>query len=69
MPQMVVYRPSPKRSRDTIAHWLGPDEKTFCGRDLKRTVGWERHDGSPFHMCGRCMRSAAVQERANRAGG
>jgi len=63
MPQLVVYKPSPKGRQDTIAHWLGPDDTTFCGHDLKHTLGWEPHDGSPYRMCGRCMRSAGVQER------
>jgi len=62
MPQIVVYYPIGKHRWDTIGHWLGPDDTTFCGRDIKHTVGWEPHDGSPYRMGGRCMRSAAVQE-------
>ena len=64
MPQIVVYNPSHKRKRDKIAHWLRPDGRTFCGRNPKRSVGWEPHDGSPSRMCGRCMGSACgvVQE-------
>ena len=62
MQQIVVYNPTGKHGRDTIAHWLGPDDTMFCGRDLKRTAGWESHDSCPYRMCGRCMRSAAVQE-------
>jgi len=58
VPQLVVYNPSHKRSEDKIAHWLGPDGTTFCGRNPKRSIGWEPHDGSPYRMCGRCMRSA-----------
>jgi len=58
MPQIVVYKPSFKRSRDMIAHWLSPDGTTFCGRDPKRNIGWEPYDGSPYRLCGRCMRSA-----------
>ena len=58
VPQIVVYNPSHKRIRNPIAHWLRSDGKTFCGHDLKRSVGWEPHDGSPYRICGRCMRSA-----------
>ena len=57
-PQIVVYNPSHKRNRNPIAHWLWPDSRTFCGRDLKRSVGWEPCDGPPHRMCGRCERSA-----------
>ena len=58
MLQIVVYNPTHKRLRSLIAHWLRPNGRTFCGRDPRRSVGWERHDGSTYRMCGRCMRSA-----------
>ena len=58
VPQIVVYNPSHKRIRNPIAHWLRSDGRTLCGRNLKRSVGWEPHDGSPYRMCGRCMWSA-----------
>ena len=62
MPQIVVYNPTGKHRRDTIGHWLRPDGTTFCGHDLNRTIDWEPHDGSPYRMCGRCVRLAAAQE-------
>ena len=59
VPQTVVYNPSHRGIRKLFAHWLRPDGKTFCGRDPKRSVGWEPfYDASPYRMCGRCMRSA-----------
>jgi len=69
VPQIVVYNPSHRGIRKPIAHWLRPDGKTFCGRDPKRSVGWEPHDGSPCRMCGRCMRSArgATQKISGRS--
>ena len=68
MPQIVVYNPSHKRNRDKIAHWLRPDGKTFYGRNPKRSVGWEPHDGSPSGICGRCMLSARGMTRKGRGG-
>ena len=59
MLQRVVYNPSHRGIRRQIAHWLRPDGKTFCGRNVKRSVGWEPYDDSSYRMCGRCMRSAA----------
>jgi len=58
VPQLVVYKPSQRGIRSPIAHWLRDDGRTFCGRNIKRSVGWEPYDGSPYRMCGRCTRSA-----------
>ena len=63
MPQMVVYNPTGKRRRNTIAHWLSPDGTTFCGHDIKRNVGWQPHDGSPYRMCGTCKLSARAAKK------
>ena len=68
VPQIVVYNPSHRGVRKSFAHWLRRDGKTFCGRDPKRSVGWEPHDGSPSRICGRCMRSASGMTRKVRVG-
>jgi len=68
VPQIVVYNPSHRGSRKPIAHWLRSDGKTFCGRNTKRSVGWEPNDGFPYHMCGRCMRSACGADRTSEGG-